>query len=142
MTRRWANVADAPSRPNDTLLLSFENDLTTNWREASGDFESGIVQIISADHNASSATCDPGKACNGGCDPSRAYSPAPELNGGITKPQRIGNMLGITETQLTDNGTADPGEQRFSHRAMRQYRGQRLAPRHLFMRTESATRRA
>jgi hypothetical protein len=63
-----------PLTPNDTLLLSFQNDLTSNWREASNDFQNGIVQIISATQNSLSGSCSAANGCNGGCDPSAPYT--------------------------------------------------------------------
>ncbi len=99
--------------PNGTLLLSFRNDLTSNWREASNDFESGVVQILSASQNAAPASCLPSSGCNGGCDPSVAYVQTPQLNGSITRAERIGGAFGLTETALSDRGSAGEEEQGF-----------------------------
>ena len=99
--------------PNDSLNLSVEKNLTQSWREASNDFQNGVVGVVSAATNACVLNCDPAKGCNGGCDPAKSYNPTPELNGTISRVQEIGPVEGITETEMTDNGTAGQDEQAF-----------------------------
>jgi hypothetical protein len=50
--------------PNDSINLSFENNLTASWRENTQDQQNGIVQIVSAAPNACTLTCDPTHGCN------------------------------------------------------------------------------
>jgi hypothetical protein len=89
-----------PLSPNKLLPLSVECDLTSNWEVAGFDTDSGVVKIVSAVPNTPT----------GGCDPTIAYTPTPNLNGWITHTQEISSVYGLTEVSLTDNGATDAVE--------------------------------
>ena len=103
--------------PNKLISLSVERDLTSSWREASMDQESGVVYAFSSAPNNRQCLLSNGKrnyACNSGCDPSLGFqpptTPIPHINGNITRVQRIGEVASITETDMTNVGDDDSQE--------------------------------
>jgi hypothetical protein len=108
-----------PLSPNKLLPLSVEYNLTSNWEIAGFDTDSGVVKIVSAVPNNPTAACLPSRGCYGGCDPTIAYTPTPNLNGWITHTQMIYGQLDevsgkpifdLSEVSLTDNGATDAVE--------------------------------
>ena len=103
--------------PNKLINLSVERDLTQSWREASGNFENGVVYAFSSAPNNRQCILSNGKpnpACNAGCDPALGFTPPttpiPHINGNITRVQEIGSQESITETDMTNNGDDDSQE--------------------------------
>ncbi len=99
------------------------DNLTTNWREASGDQQSGVIAVVGATaltgciQNGSASnytTLNP--ACTAGCDPTVRFqdgvivqsTPSGQgLNGTLVHNQRIGDANGILEVNMFDDSPGD-----------------------------------
>ncbi len=88
-----------PLTPNQLLQDSLKTVIGTGWVLPGGPPSNGVIQIVSALPN------------NGRlCVPYNIYTPTPTLNGWITHAQVVGAIAGLTEVDLTDNGSADLAE--------------------------------
>ena len=99
------------------------DNLTSNWREASHDEESGVIAVIGAtalagctNNGSSSNSSTPNPACNAGCDPTIRFqagvlvqsTPSGQgLNGNIVHNQRIGSASSLTEVNMFDDSPGD-----------------------------------
>lgn len=116
---RLVPAAAAPQAPVPGLY----NNLTNNWREASGDQEDGVIAVIGAsalvpcgNNGSSSNNSTPNPACNGGCDPTIHFqtgvlvqsTPSGQgLNGNILHNQAIGDVKGLLEVNMFDDSPGD-----------------------------------
>jgi hypothetical protein len=112
-----------PLSNNKLLSLSVRNQLTSNWELRTPDIDNGLVAIQSGTPNnpgcinLNPESPDFGKhnpACNGGCDPTLTFQPAPGLVGSILKPQKVSAITSITETNMFKEGAADDTEIAFA----------------------------
>ncbi len=99
------------------------DNLTSNWREASGNEESGVIAIVGASalipcttNGSSSNNSTPNPACNAGCDPTIHFqsgvlvqsTPSGQgLNGYIIHNQAIGDVHGLLEVSMFDDSPGD-----------------------------------
>jgi hypothetical protein len=112
-----------PLTANQLQSYSVVGDLTSNWRELSGDQDSGVIAVIGATSATNTctlngATIDGGvnPACHAGCDPTIPFSagvltqgtPSDQgLNGNIVHNQKIGTLNSLTEVNMFDDSPGD-----------------------------------
>ena len=117
------SVAAAVANPQIPIPSRLTNNLTANWREASGDQESGVVAVVGAtafipctNNGSGSNNSTPNPACNGGCDPTIHFAtgvllqstPSGQgLNGNIVHNQAIGSVHGLLEVDMFDDSPGD-----------------------------------
>lgn len=109
--------------PDPRRVIGIIDNLTANWREASGDPENGVVAVVAAtaeapcsNNGSSSNNSTPNPACNSGCDPTIHFqagtlvqsSPSGQgLNGNIVHNQAIGGVKGLLEVSMFDDSPGD-----------------------------------
>jgi hypothetical protein len=107
--------AGCPLTPNQLLQDSVETIIGTSWEIAGGTPAQGVIQIVSALPNAGGGGLGAAQAAlvSDVCNPGAAYTPTANLNGWMTHAQDVGDIPGLTEVHLTDNGAADATEASF-----------------------------